>query len=193
MSDAVLRRRRDPQARRREIVAAAAELIVEVGVSALTHRMIAARAEVPLGATTQYFATLDDLRAEALRHLAAEVDARMEGIRSALLDRGTTPAVIADLLVQGLADARAMEADRAVVTAAVNDPQLRELARRWSAQMAGFLADDYGADRATAASVFIDGVLWHSRIDDEPLSGSLIETALAGILGDSIRPSSVSD
>lgn len=193
MSDAVLRRRRDPQARRLEIVAAAAELVVEVGVGALTHRMIAARADVPLGATTQYFATLDDLRAEALRHLVAEVDARMDGIRSALLTRGTSPAVITDLLVQGLADVRAMEADRAVVTAAVNDPQLRELARRWSTRMASFLADDYGSERAIAASIFIDGVLWHSRINDEPLSGSLIESALAGILGERIRPSSVSD
>ncbi|MCG1038000.1 hypothetical protein, partial [Polaribacter sargassicola] len=95
-------------------------------------------------------------RSEALRHLVADVDSRMEGIRSVLTERGATPAVIADLLVQGLADARAMEADRAVVTAAVNDPQLRELARRWSAQMAGFLTGDYGLERATAAAIFID-------------------------------------
>lgn len=54
------RRRRDPEARRREIVTAAAELIVEVGAEAVTHRMVAARADVPLGATTQYFDTLDD-------------------------------------------------------------------------------------------------------------------------------------
>ena len=111
MSDAVTRRRRDPETRRREIVAAAAELIVEVGVGALTHRMIAARAGVPLGATTQYFATLDELRSEALRHLVADVDSRMQGIRSVLTERGATPAVIAELIVQGLADARAMEAD----------------------------------------------------------------------------------
>jgi len=193
MSDAVTRRRRDPETRRREIVAAAAELIVEVGVGALTHRMIAARAGVPLGATTQYFATLDELRSEALRHLVSDVDARMDGIRSVFAARGATPAVIAELIVQGLADARAMEADRAVVTAAVNDPQLRELARRWSAQMAGFLSADYGPERATAAAIFIDGVLWHSRINDEPLSGAFIESALAAILGESIRPSSVSD
>ncbi|HWU30779.1 MAG TPA: TetR family transcriptional regulator [Microbacterium sp.] len=193
MSDAVTRRRRDPETRRREIVAAAAELIVEVGVGALTHRMIAARAGVPLGATTQYFATLDELRSEALRHLVSDVDARMEGIRSVFAERGATPAVIAELIVQGLADARAMEADRAVVTAAVNDPQLRELARRWSAQMAEFLTGDYGPERATAAAIFIDGVLWHSRINDEPLSGTFIESALATILGESIRPSSVSD
>ncbi|MFD5224327.1 TetR/AcrR family transcriptional regulator [Microbacterium sp. NPDC058342] len=193
MSDAAPRRRRDPETRRRVIVTAAAELIVETGVGALTHRSIAARAGVPLGATTQYFATLDELRGEALRHLAAEIDARVEGIRATLAVRGTTPAVLTDLILQGLADARALEADRAVVTAAVNDPQLRELARRWSEQMAGFLVADHGRDRATAAAIFIDGVLWHSRIDDAPLSASLIESALAGILGDSIRPPSESE
>ncbi|MFD5213744.1 TetR/AcrR family transcriptional regulator [Microbacterium sp. NPDC058345] len=182
MPDAVARRRRDPEARRREIVIAATELILEVGVDALTHRMIAARAGVPLGATTQYFATLDDLRAEALRHLAVEVDTRIDGIRAVLAERGATPAVLTELIVQGLADARAMEADRAVVTAAIDDPRLRELAHRWSTQLAGFLAEDHGAERATAAAVFIDGVLWHSRIHDEPLSAHLIESALVGIL-----------
>ena len=43
MSDGT-RRRRDPEARRREIITAAAELIVEIGVDALTHRKVAARA-----------------------------------------------------------------------------------------------------------------------------------------------------
>lgn len=193
MSDAVARRRRDPESRRREIVLAATELIVESGVGSLTHRLIAARAGVPLGATTQYFATLDDLRAEALSHLIAEVDERIAGIRDALQARGATPAVLAELIVQGLADARMLEADRAVVTAAVNDPPLRELARRWSAQLSGFLVDDYGPDRAAAAAIFIDGLMWHSCITDEPLSITLIETALAGILGDRSCPSSAND
>ncbi len=182
MSDSP-RRRRDPETRRRQIVVAAAELIVEVGVSAVTHRLIAGRAGVPLGATTQYFATLDDLRSEALHHLVTEVDAGIDGIRTALEERGATPAVLTELILRGLADARALEADRAVVTAAIDDPQLRALARRWSDRMIGFLVPDYGVQRATAASVFIDGVLWHARIHDEPLDATLIEGALAGILG----------
>ncbi|WP_309064774.1 TetR/AcrR family transcriptional regulator [Microbacterium sp.] len=190
MTDAVRRRVRDPQARRRDIVAAAAELIVEVGVDAVTHRMIAARAGVPLGATTQYFATLDELRGEALQSLAADVDARIDGIRTALAERGATPAVLAELLVQGLADARAVDADRAVVTAAVYDPELRSLARRGSERLADALAERYGRSRAVAAAVFIDGILWHACISDDPLTTELIESALAGILG---APTTTSD
>jgi len=185
------RRRPDPEARRRVIIAAAAELILEVGVKAVTHRLIAARADVPLGASTQYFATLDDLRTEALHHLGAEVDTRIDAIRAVLDERGATPAVLTELIVQGLADARALEADRAVVTAAIDDPQLRALGRRWSERMIGFLVPDHGIERATAASVFIDGVIWHARIHDEPLSATLIENALTGIL--SAEPTTTSD
>ncbi|WP_337002510.1 MULTISPECIES: TetR/AcrR family transcriptional regulator [unclassified Microbacterium] len=180
------RRRRDPEARRREIVTAAAELIVEVGADAVTHRMVAARAGVPLGATTQYFDTLDDLRAAAFGALAEEVDARLDGVRHTIAERGDTPDVIAALVFAGLDDARAVQADRAVVTAAVHDPRLRELARHLSDQLVELLEPTYGEDRARAAMIFIDGIMWSTQIRDAPLEQSFIETALARILGDSL-------
>lgn len=182
MPDAVTRRRRDPEARRREIVAAASELIVEIGVDAITHRKVAARAGVPLGATTQYFATLDDLRDAALHALAAEVELRIDITRQAVIADGVTPAGLARLIHGGLEDARAVQADRAVVTAAVHDPRVRELARHWSDEVVAFIAPVHGTDRARAAAVFIDGVLWHAQIHDEPLDESLIRDALNGIL-----------
>lgn len=182
----VMRRRRDPEARRREIVTAAAELIVEVGADALTHRRVAARAEVPLGATTQYFDTLDDLRAAAFGVLAEEVDMRLDGIRLVLADRGVTPAVLAALIAESLEDARAVQAERAVVTAAVHDPRLRELAHHLSEQLVSLVAPVYGADRATAAMIFIDGVMWSTQIRDTPLDCAFIETTLERILGDPV-------
>lgn len=177
------RRRRDPEARRREIVTAAAELIVEVGADGVTHRMVAARAGVPLGATTQYFDTLDDLRSAALRALADEVDARLDGVRIALAQRGVSPAVIADLITEGLEDARAVKADRAVVTAAIHDPRLRKLARHLSEQLVSFLEPAYGYDRATAAMIFIDGVMWSTQIRETTLDRAFIETVLTQLLG----------
>lgn len=176
------RRRRDPEARRKEIVDAAAELFVEIGVDALTHRRVATRAGVPLGSTTQYFATLDDLREAALRALAEELEARLAETQRIVEADGATPEGLARLIHEGLADARAVQADRAVVTAAVHDPRIRALAQRWSDQVAGFLAPVHGTDRARAAAVFIDGVLWHAQIHDEPLDEQLLRDALAGIL-----------
>lgn len=181
MSDGT-RRRRDPEARRREIITAAAELIVEIGVDALTHRKVAARAGVPLGSTTQYFATLDDLRDAAIGALAAEIEARIDATRRAVVIEGVTPEGLARLVRRGLEDARAVQADRAVVTAAVHDPRVRQFARLWSDEIVGFIAPVHGVDRARAAAVFIDGVLWHSQIHDEPLDEELIRDALAGIL-----------
>lgn len=177
------RRRRDPEARRREIVTAAAELIVEVGADGITHRKVAARAAVPLGSTTQYFDTLDDLRSAALRALADEVDARLDGVRIALTQRGVSPGVIADLITESLDDARAVKADRAVVTAAVHDPRLRKLAQHLSEQLVAFLSPAYGVDRARAATIFIDGVMWSTQIRDTTIDHSFIEDTLTRILG----------
>ncbi|GAA5154861.1 TetR family transcriptional regulator [Microbacterium pseudoresistens] len=182
MSDAV-RRKRDPETRRLAITTAAAELITEVGVDAITHRMVAARAEVPLGATTQYFATLDDLRDAALHLLAGHVGERMVHVREVIQEQGATPAVLAELIHTALADGAAVQADRAVVTAAVHDPRLRELARHWSDELVGIFAPVHGPERAEAAAVFIDGVLWHAQIHEQPLEQHIIQAALAGILG----------
>lgn len=187
MSEAV-RRKRDPESRRLAIATAAAELITEVGVDAITHRMVAARADVPLGATTQYFATLDDLRDAALQLLAAHVAERMGTIREVIAERGATPALLAELIHMALADATAVQADRAVVTAAVHDPRLRELARSWSDELVRIFTPAHGHDRAQAAAVFIDGVLLHAQIHEQPLDQDLIETALTGILGTAELP-----
>lgn len=176
------RRRRDPEARRLAIVTAAAELITEIGVDAITHRLVAARAEVPLGATTQYFATLDDLRAAALQLLVEHVDAQMAVVRDTLATQGVSPATLAGLLHANLGDSRALQADRAVVTAAVHDPRLRALARHWSDALVTSLVPTYGEERSRAAAVFVDGTLWHTQIHEQPLPLTTLQHALAAIL-----------
>jgi len=55
-------RRQSRGAQRRDaIVRAAAELILAEGPAGVTHRTVAARADVPLAATTYYFSGLDEL------------------------------------------------------------------------------------------------------------------------------------
>lgn len=63
-------------ARRAALLAAACELLQEVGFDQTSHRSVATRAGLPLAATTYYFATLDTLLAAAAeelmsRHLVA--------------------------------------------------------------------------------------------------------------------------
>lgn len=52
------------------LIEAAADLLLEQGLAALSHRAVAARAGLPLAATTYYFGSVDDLRDEALEHVA---------------------------------------------------------------------------------------------------------------------------
>jgi DNA-binding transcriptional regulator YbjK len=181
------RRKRDPEARRAAIVAATAELITEVGVDAITHRMVAARADVPLGATTQYFATLDELRDAALQLLAAHMTERTNQMRDELAKQGASSAVITELVVEGLADARAMHVDRAIVTAAIHDPKLREMAAGWSEQIVEVLEPKYGRERACAATIFIDGILSRTMVTGSLISPNIIQAALADLLGETDR------
>lgn len=62
--------------RRTAIVGAAAELALEAGLAAVSHRAVARRAGVPLGSTTYYFATLDELLGEATRVVIEQVVAQ---------------------------------------------------------------------------------------------------------------------
>ncbi|MCW2587037.1 MAG: hypothetical protein JWN55_2553 [Frankiales bacterium] len=57
------------QHRREALIAAATSLLVERGITAISHRAVAARAELPLAATTYYFASLADLTQEALQRV----------------------------------------------------------------------------------------------------------------------------
>jgi DNA-binding transcriptional regulator YbjK len=59
------------RARRGSIVEAAADLLTDGGPPAVTHRAVAARAGVPLGSTTYYFADRDELLAAAIERARA--------------------------------------------------------------------------------------------------------------------------
>jgi DNA-binding transcriptional regulator YbjK len=70
--------------RRGALIEAAADLVLEHGLAALSHRAVAARAGLPLASTTYYFASAEDLRDEALRHNAQRWRTRAEAVVEAL-------------------------------------------------------------------------------------------------------------
>src|SRR3954464_6409680 len=57
--------------RREQILEAALRIIGREGRQAVTHRAVAEEAGVPLGSTTYYFDSRDDLLQQALEHVAA--------------------------------------------------------------------------------------------------------------------------
>lgn len=92
-------RQQRAQQRKDEIVTAAAETLARDGIGAVSHRTVAQRAGVPLGSTTYYFRSLDELLAAAAGRLAEHWIAEAEQLADEVADPIESPARAAQLLV----------------------------------------------------------------------------------------------
>ncbi|MFC4564931.1 TetR/AcrR family transcriptional regulator [Nocardiopsis mangrovi] len=175
--------RRDPSGRRQAIVEAAADLIVESASTDLTHRRVAERAQVPLGATTYYFATLADLTTAALHHLAELADEALREMEGYLAAGGGAPAAVARSLSDYLADPRRVQADSALYFAGAQHSELRPLALRWFDGMTRILSAHTDPEAARAVAVYADGAMMHALVHDEPLDMAAITRAVTALMG----------
>ncbi|WP_329061135.1 TetR/AcrR family transcriptional regulator [Amycolatopsis sp. NBC_01480] len=154
-----LRGPNDPE-RRARIAKAAIQVVAERGIEGLTHRAVAAAADVPLGSTTYHFATLDDLLEVAL-HEAAENNVReLREWEQALAPDADFAAALAELVmgyIHELYPHTVVEYD--LYVAAMHRPRLRPASAAW---------DD----------ALIE--LFRSRTD--PLTGRLLAGLFCGLL-----------
>lgn len=165
---------RDPSNRREQIVVAAAELLC-TGDGKLTHRKVAEHAGVPLGSTTYYFASLDDLVAAALQALAERVEADLAESAELLAASDGTPESVARLFHDYLTDGDRVRTEIALYLAAVTRPELAPLSHRWFTGLVDVLATLTDRRTATVMAVFVDGACMHAALQDEPLDLSLVE------------------
>ncbi|HEX2265187.1 MAG TPA: TetR family transcriptional regulator [Solirubrobacterales bacterium] len=130
-------------ARRQALLDAAVRVIGRGGIAAVDHRAVAAEAGVPLGSTTYYFDSKDDMVARALEHVA---EREAESLR-AKLEAGVFE-VGPDLLPERLADVvlDVWASDRVTLLAqyelyleSARRPDLRPAAERWDAAYRAFL------------------------------------------------------
>jgi DNA-binding transcriptional regulator YbjK len=156
------------QGRREQILEAALRVIGRSGREAVTHRAVAEEAGVPLGSTTYYFDSRDDLLGQALEHVARkEADRHRElgeELRSA-----KTPRQLADMLLDQLIfeaeDRIAYIAEYELWLEAGRRPELREAATTWcdavQLAVAGAMeklgSTDPGADASLVVAA-IDGL-----------------------------------
>ncbi|SHG87791.1 TetR/AcrR family transcriptional regulator [Streptoalloteichus hindustanus] len=151
--------------RRQEIVDAATRVVAERGVAGLTHRVVAQAAEVPLGSTTYYFATLDDL-IEAVLLRSADDMARQT---SEFLERSApddVPHALTALVERWLGPEReCVVVAYELYLAALHRPALRTPARRWmldcTRALAGHVPDPLTAEVLTHLlnSVVLDALV----------------------------------
>lgn len=163
--------RRDPD-RVARIADAVIEVVSRLGVEGLTHRAVAKAADVPLGSTTYYFASRDDLLQVALRHAIdawkADLQVWVDGVaRSA--DLATA---IADWHV---AATRARH-DRSVVeyelyVASFRRPALQQLAAEWDRALQDAFQQVTGdADTGRLLTLVASGLILQSLARGVPLS-----------------------
>ncbi|MBL7260569.1 TetR family transcriptional regulator [Actinoplanes sp. LDG1-01] len=157
-------RARDPEARRRALAAAALEVISESGLARTSHRAVAAKADLPLGATTYYFPTLDDLIAAGLQLAAAGLQDDFDRWAGRLREADDIPAAVAELIVEYLADRRRAQLECELYVAAARDAALRPLAMAWLTGMRDILEPHLGHDATHDVMALFDGVTLQALI-----------------------------
>ncbi|MFI8896360.1 TetR/AcrR family transcriptional regulator [Streptomyces paradoxus] len=174
--------RRDPEGRRKALVQAAADLLLEVDGEELSHRRVAARAGLPLGATTYYFSSLEELREAALLRLTEWMDEALASIASTLSEADDVAAAFAENLHTYLNWRDQVQIDVALFIAAVRRPALRPLALHWFDGLAGILSPHMGPQAARAVAVFCDGATHHVALRDEPLDLPTLHRVIAALM-----------
>jgi DNA-binding transcriptional regulator YbjK len=120
--------------RREQILEAALRVIGRSGRQAVTHRAVAEEAGVPLGSTTYYFDSRDDLLGQALEYVAASeaerYDKRADELRTVKTPRELADRLI-DELVAAAEDRIAYIAEYEIWLEAGRRPELRDAAQSW--------------------------------------------------------------
>ncbi len=140
--------------RRSAILDAALDVIAAGGVDAVTHRRVAAAAGVPLGSTTYYFASRDELLREAFRHYAAGVFAWIAELEAELPH--STARHLVEFLVEfarrEFADPERVRVEYELILRAARDPALAREFQAFERALASRLAE--ALERLGAAQPF---------------------------------------
>jgi DNA-binding transcriptional regulator YbjK len=149
------------RARREALLRAAVALLAEGGARAVTHRAVAARARVPLGATTYYFESIQHLTEEALRLHVTERVTELHALAESATTGSRTAEQVAERFVEALLarDRDATIAQFEVYLEAARNPALQQtVADALDAfeRLACFALSALGARRpAEAAAAFV--------------------------------------
>ncbi|GKQ38264.1 TetR/AcrR family transcriptional regulator [Streptomyces sp. A012304] len=175
-------RRHDP-GRRQRIIDAAIRVVGEKGLAGLSHRSVAAEADVPLGSTTYHFATLDDLMVAALRQVN-EGFTRLVAERGGLCDPGADlPTALAALLGEWLAgDRTGVELEYELYLAALRRPALRPVAAEWAEEVVDLLARRTDPATARALLALMDGICLQVLLTDVPYDEAHTREMLARVV-----------
>ncbi|WP_052499032.1 TetR/AcrR family transcriptional regulator [Streptomyces vietnamensis] len=175
-------RRHDPD-RRERIVDAALTVVGRAGIAGLSHRTVAAEADVPLGSTTYHFASLDELLVAALHRVNGTFGARLrQGPEIAAPDLA---AGLAALMGEWLSTERTgVELEYELYLAALRRPALRPVAAEWVDEVVSVLAPRTGPVTARALVALMDGISLQVLLTGAPYDEGYAREMLARILNE---------
>lgn len=157
-------RRHDPH-RRERIIEAAVEVISESGLASLTHRAVAARADVPLGSTTYHFADLDELLDAAARAVARRNVARLREWADALPVHADLGRELADFIVLLATEHRQTSVlAYELYGSALRRPALRAASTAWDTMLTEVFESRVDTATARALTAMFDGLLYQALV-----------------------------
>lgn len=153
--------------RRKVIVSACLDLLLEVGAESLTHRMIAERADVPLGSTTYYFSSLDELVQEALHLGAQDTQNALTDLEQKLTANADIPGVLTSTLEGYIKEREQLQIWGEFNMMASHRAEFRPFVNLWKDGLVRILSQHMSEESALTIAVFIDGVQLHALVDDK--------------------------
>lgn len=176
-------RRYDPE-RRQRIIDAAIRVVGRRGIAGLSHRTVAAEADVPLGSTTYHFASLDELLVAALRQANEGFGAAVRDSRALADPDADLATELARLMGEWLSGERTgVELEYELYLAALRRPALRPVAAEWTDSVAEILARRTDAVTARALIALMDGVCLQVLLTDAPYDAEYARDVLARVIG----------
>ena len=183
------------QERRDQLVRAACTLLEEQGFDALGHRTVAARAGLPLAATTYYFASLDDLTEAAAKAFGEPLMRQARALTASLPLPPQPPDTVARLIVALVAgDDERTDPVRLLTfyeryAQAGRHPRLRPLVRGWTdelVRLSALVLARFGYEPADELAVQLvaltDGLLLGALIDGDERAPALAAVRVARLL-----------
>ncbi|MFI8788280.1 TetR/AcrR family transcriptional regulator [Streptomyces sp. NPDC055105] len=175
-------RRYDPE-RRQRIIDAAIRVVGEKGIGGLSHRSVAAEADVPLGSTTYHFKTLDELLVATLRQANEGFAKALAGSAVFEAPRARLAAGLAAVLGEWLAGERTgVELEYELYLAALRRPALRPVAAEWGEDVAEELARHTDPVTARALVALMDGICLQVLLTDAVYEEEYARDVLARVI-----------
>lgn len=184
MKENSVRRVNDPE-RREKIIQATLEAVKIYGVHAVTHRKIAAIAQVPLGSMTYYFTGMDALLSEAFTLFTENMSHQYQHFFAQVTDTQEACQAIAEMIYGSqVTTPDNMALMYQLYAYASSKPTLKIVMQNWMQRSQNTLTQWFDAQTARALDAFIEGMTLHVVTDRTPLARDAILQMVRRIAGE---------